>query len=67
MFGEISFKFHQTNWNVAKKNVSVVVDKLPSQITIYICLTIDIWNRQRRHTSMRFYAFWCHPPKMAGF
>jgi hypothetical protein len=34
-FGEISLKLHQTNWNVAKHNVNVVVDELPSQITIY--------------------------------
>ena len=30
MFGEISFKLRQTNWNVAIKNVNVVVDELPS-------------------------------------
>ena len=42
MFGEISFKLHQMNWNVAKNNVNVVVDELPSQITIYTCFTIDI-------------------------
>jgi hypothetical protein len=33
-FGEISLKLRQTNWNVARKNVNVVVDELPSQITI---------------------------------
>jgi hypothetical protein len=33
MFGEISLKLRQTNWNVAKNNVNVVVDKLPSQST----------------------------------
>ena len=34
-FGEISLKLCQTNWNVAKNNVNVVVDELPSQITIH--------------------------------
>ena len=33
-FGEISLKPRQTNWNVARNNVSVVDDELPSQITI---------------------------------
>jgi hypothetical protein len=33
MFGEISLKLHQTNWNVARNNVNVVVDELPSQLT----------------------------------
>ena len=33
-FGEIFLKPHQTNWNVAKNNASVVADELPSQITI---------------------------------
>jgi hypothetical protein len=32
-FGEISLKFCQTNWNVARNNVNVVVDELPSQST----------------------------------
>jgi hypothetical protein len=32
----------------------VVANELPSHITIYICLTIDIWTRQRRHASTRF-------------
>ena len=41
-FDEISLKLHQTNWNVAMNNVNVVHDELPSQITIYTCLTIDI-------------------------
>ena len=54
-YGEISLKLCQTNWNVAKNNVNVVVDELPSQITIYTCLTIAIWTRRRRRTSMRFY------------
>ena len=31
--GEISLKLGQMNWNVAKNNVNVVVDELPSQIT----------------------------------
>jgi hypothetical protein len=40
-FGEISLKLCQTNWNVAKNNVNVVViDELPSQIAVYTCLTI---------------------------
>jgi hypothetical protein len=30
-FGEISLKLRQTNWNVAKNNVNVVADGLPSQ------------------------------------
>jgi hypothetical protein len=30
-FGEISLKLRQTNWNVARNNVSVVVDGTPSQ------------------------------------
>jgi hypothetical protein len=44
MFGEISLKLRQTNWNVARNNVNVVDNELPSQITIYTCLTIDIWT-----------------------
>jgi hypothetical protein len=40
-FSEISLKLCQTNWNVAKNNINVVVDELPSQITIYTCLTIE--------------------------
>jgi hypothetical protein len=54
MFGEISFKLHQTNWNVAINNVNVVVDELRSHIRIYTCLTNDIWTRQRRCTSTQF-------------
>ena len=65
-FGEISFKLRQTNWNVARNNVNVVVDELPSQITIYTCLTIDIWTRRRQCTSTRFYALQCHQAKLAG-
>ena len=60
-------KLCQMNWNIARNNVSVVIYELPSQITIYNCLTIDIWTRRRRRTSTRFYALWCHPPKMASF
>jgi hypothetical protein len=41
MFGEISLKLCQMNWNVARNNVNVVVDELPSQIIVYTCLTID--------------------------
>jgi hypothetical protein len=44
MIGEISLKLRQTNWNVAKNKVNVVLDELPSQITVYTCLTIDIWT-----------------------
>jgi hypothetical protein len=32
-FGEISLKLCQTNWNVARNNVYVVADELPSQST----------------------------------
>ena len=67
MFGEISLELRQTNRNVAKINVNVVVDELSSQITNYICLTIDIWTRRCRRTSTRFYALRCHPHKMVGF
>ena len=66
-FGEISLKLRQINWNVAKINVNVVVDELPSQITIHTCSTIDIWTRRRRRTSTRFSVLRCHPHKMAGF
>jgi hypothetical protein len=66
-FGEISLKLHQTNRNIARNNVNVVVDELPSQMTINTCLTIDIWTQLRRRTSTRFYALRCHLPKMAGF
>jgi hypothetical protein len=54
-FGDISLKLRQTNWNVAKNNVNVVVDELSSPITIYTCLTIDVWTPRRRRTSTRFY------------
>jgi hypothetical protein len=66
-FGEISLKLRQTLWNVAGNNVNVVVDELPSQITIYISLTIDTWTRHRRCTSTQFYVLQCHLPKLAGF
>ena len=66
LFGEISLKLCQTNWNVARNNVNVVVDELPSQITIYTCLIIDIWTQRRQCTSTRFYVLWCHMPKLAG-
>ena len=66
-FGEISLKLRQTNWNVAKNNVNVVDDELPSQIIVYPCLTTDIWTRRHRRTSTWFYALWCHPSKMADF
>jgi hypothetical protein len=42
--GEIFLKLRQTNWNVARINVNVVVDELPSQITYCTCLTTDIWT-----------------------
>jgi hypothetical protein len=32
-FGEIFLKLCQTNWNVAKNNINVVADELPSQST----------------------------------
>ena len=66
MFGKISLKLRQTNWNVAKINVNVVVDELPSQIKVYTCLTIDIWTQQRRRTSTWLYALRCHPHKNGG-
>ena len=66
MFGEISVKLHQTNWNVVKNNVNVVVDELPSQRMVYTYLMIDIWTQRHRRTSIRFYAPQCHPPKMTG-
>ena len=31
MFGETSLKLCHTNWNVARNNVNVVADELPSQ------------------------------------
>ena len=34
MFGEISLKLRQMNWSVARNNVNVVADKLPSQIVV---------------------------------
>ena len=64
--GEISLKLRQTNWNVARNNVNVVVDKLLSQITIYTCLIIETWTWQRRCTSTRFYVLRCHPSRMVG-
>ena len=30
MFGEISLKLRQTNWDIVINNVNVVVDELPS-------------------------------------
>jgi hypothetical protein len=55
-FGGISLKLCQANWNVARNNVNVVADELPSQITIYTCLTIDIWTQWRRRGFMCFSA-----------
>jgi hypothetical protein len=39
-FGEISLKLRQTNWNVAKNDVNVVDDELPSQTTN----NLDLFN-----------------------
>jgi hypothetical protein len=36
-FGEISLKLRQKNWNVARNNVNIVADELPSQIRVYTC------------------------------
>ena len=63
----IFLKLRQMNGNVAKNNVSVVANGLPSQIILYTCLTTDIWIRWRRRTLTWFYALWCHLPKMVGF
>ena len=62
MFGEISLKFRQTNWNVAGNNVNVVADELPSQIIVYTCLAIDIWTWRRWRTSTRFMHFGASRP-----
>jgi hypothetical protein len=62
-----NFKLRETNWDVAKNNVNVVPYELPSQISVYTCLTIDIWTRRLRSTSTRFYVLWSHPLKMAYF
>ena len=43
-FGEFFLKLRQMTWNVAINNVNVVANELPSQITVYTCLTIDIWT-----------------------
>ena len=34
-FGEVSLKLCRMNWNVARNNVNVVDNELPSQITVY--------------------------------
>ena len=40
-FGKMSPKLRQTNWNVARNNVNVVVvDELPSQVTLDTCLKL---------------------------
>ena len=49
-FREIPLKLRQTNWNVARNNVNVVDDELPSQITDDTCLAIDIWTQWHRCT-----------------
>jgi hypothetical protein len=38
MFGEFFLKVRQTDWNVVRNIVNVVVDESPSQITVYTCL-----------------------------
>jgi hypothetical protein len=53
MFGEISLKLCQTNWNVARINVNGVAGELSNQISVDICLTIDIWTRWCQRTSMK--------------
>ena len=65
--GEICVKLRQTNWNVTRINVNVVVDELPSQIIDYTCLTIDIWTQRHQRTSTQFYELQCHLPKVADF
>jgi hypothetical protein len=40
VFGGISLKLRQINWNVARNDVNVVVDELPSQIRPYTRLTL---------------------------
>jgi hypothetical protein len=65
-FGEISLNLRQTNWNVAINNVNVVANQLPSQITIYTCLTFDIWTQRHQRTSTRFCVLRCHPPKLTA-
>ena len=54
-FCEMSLKLRQSNWNVVINNVNVVVDELPSQITLYNCLKFDIWTQRCRRTLTRFY------------
>jgi hypothetical protein len=56
-FGEISLKLRQTNWNVARNNVNVVANELPSHIIVHTCLTIDIGldgMNAHQHSFMRF-------------
>ena len=43
MFGEISLKLRQPNWNVAENNVNVVVDELPSQSSNNLHLFNDLY------------------------
>ena len=62
-FGKFYLKLCQMNWIVAKSNVNGVVDELPSQKTIYTCLTINIWTRRCWHASTWFYALRGHPSK----
>jgi hypothetical protein len=38
IFGEISLKLRQTKWDVARNNVNVVVDEVPSPSTNYLNL-----------------------------
>ena len=66
-FGEISLKLRQTNWNVARINVNVVVDELPSQVTIYTCLIIDIWTQHVNAHQRGFISFGAIRPKWLVF
>jgi hypothetical protein len=42
-FGEISLKLRQPNWNIAKNNVNVVADELPSQSSNNLHLFNDLY------------------------
>jgi hypothetical protein len=45
MFGEISLKLHQTNWNVSKNKANVVVDSIDSFKMIDNSPKVSILNR----------------------
>ena len=53
-FGGIFPKLRQTSWNVARNSENVVVGELPSQMTIYTCLTINNWTQRHRRGFKRF-------------